>query len=228
MDSGVSLDTSGGSLHRRGYRRESVAAPMQETLAAAIVALTDWRGEKPLYDPMCGSGTLLCEALMRLCRIPAGFLGRNFGFHFLPDFNPSLWARIKKEADGRIRPLVSGQLCGSDIDPLAVKAATTNCRLLPGGKGIQIQPCDFRTLPEQENKIIVCNPPYGIRLGREAELDIFYKSLGDFLKQRCKGSQAYIYYGNREKIKKIGLKPTWKKPLRNGGLDGRVVKYEIY
>ena len=87
----ISLDTSGGSLHRRGYRRESVEAPMQETLAAAIVTISAWNGKRPLIDPMCGSGTLLCEALMRVCRIPAGYLRPRFGFECLPDFNKALW-----------------------------------------------------------------------------------------------------------------------------------------
>lgn len=91
----ISIDTSGGSLHRRGYRNETVVAPMQEILAAAIVELTGWQGEKPLYDPMCGSGTLLCEAMMRYCRIPSGYLKKSFGFGFLPDFDKTLWEKGK-------------------------------------------------------------------------------------------------------------------------------------
>jgi len=87
---------------------------------------------------------------------------------------------------------------------------------------------DFKNLPALENRIIVCNPPYGLRLQKPDQLGAFYKALGDFLKQRCQGSQAYIYFGNREMIKKIGLKPNWKKPLPNAGIDGRVVKYEMY
>ena len=224
----VSLDTSGGSLHRRGYRRYTIAAPMQETLAAAIIVLTGWQGERPLVDPMCGSGTLLCEALMRLCRIPAGYLRHNFGFRFLPDFNPDLWTRIKEEADNGIRPLAPGLVSGSDIDSQAVAAAAANCSLLPGGQGVAVHTCDYQTLSPLENTTIICNPPYGIRMGQDTRLDLFYKQLGDFLKQQCKGSHAYIYFGNRELIKKFGLKPTWKKPLRNGGLDGRLVKYELY
>jgi putative N6-adenine-specific DNA methylase len=87
---------------------------------------------------------------------------------------------------------------------------------------------DFRQIEGLENRVILCNPPYGIRMKRQDGLEDFYRQLGDFLKQRCKGSEAYIYFGNREMIKRIGLKPAWKKPLRNGGLDGRVVKYEMY
>lgn len=224
----ISFDTSGGSLHRRGYRRETVEAPMQETLAAAMVALSGWKGEKPLYDPMCGSGTLLCEALMKICRIPAGFLKKNFGFCFLPDFNKGLWESIKKKADEKISPLPPELIAGSDIERMAVNAAKTNCRILPGGDMIKICRKDFKDISNLENSVILCNPPYGIRLKKEEDLGEFYKNFGDFLKQRCKGSQAYIYFGNREMLKRIGLKPAWKKPMRNAGLDGRVAKYELY
>jgi putative N6-adenine-specific DNA methylase len=224
----VSVDASGGSLHRRGYRYQTIAAPMQETLAAAIIALSGWRGDTALIDPMCGSGTLLCEALMAYAGIPAGFLRKTTGLPFLPDYNAGLWREIKETADGRIRPVPAGLISGSDHDDQAVRAASDNCSRLPGGKNIAFECKDYRSLNNMENKLIVCNPPYGIRMGAKQNLDGFYKELGDFLKQRCKGSQAFIYFGNRELIKKIGLKASWKKPLRNAGLDGRLVKYELY
>jgi putative N6-adenine-specific DNA methylase len=224
----VSLDTSGGVLHKRGYRRDSVAAPMKETLAAAMVALSRWQGERPLYDPMCGSGTLLCEAMMAACRLPAGYFRARFGFRHLPDFDRSLWQRVKQQADTKIRRLERGVVSGSDIAHRAFKAARKNCGRLPGGDVVHIRRKNFNTIANLENHVILLNPPYGIRLGEEDQLAAFYKELGDFLKQRCKGSQAYIFFGNREMIKKIGLKPTWKKPMRNAGLDGRVVKYALY
>lgn len=224
----VSLDTSGGSLHRRGYRRETVEAPMQETLAAAMVALSGWRGERPLYDPMCGSGTLLCEAMMKLCRIPSGFLKSHFGFRFLPDFKASLWERVKRQADERIESLPEGLIAGSDNDRTAVKASRINCGMLPGGENIRILRQDYNDIPELENRTILCNPPYGIRMRQEEDLGLFFKGFGDFLKQRCKGSDAYVYFGKREMLKRIGLKPAWKKPMRNAGIDGRVARYELY
>jgi len=223
----ISLDTSGGSLHRRGYRREGVAAPMQETLAAAMVAASGWQGQKPLYDPMCGGGTLLCEALMHLGAIPAGYLRSKFGFAFMPDFDAALWQRVKRAADAGIRVPEAGLIAGSDIDGAAVKAARINCRSLPGGQAIQLAQADLHDLPDLENRVIVCNPPYGIRLA-DADLDAFYKELGNFLKRRCKGSEAYIYFGNREMLKRIGLRPAWKRPMRNAGLDGRLAKFEMY
>jgi putative N6-adenine-specific DNA methylase len=224
----ISLDTSGGPLHRRGYRRKSVSAPLQETLAAAIIALSGWEGQKPLYDPMCGSGTLLCEALMRFARMPAGLLRQRFGFEFLPDFDAGLWQQVKAEFLPVKPELASGLIGGSDIDRLAVEAARANCRALPGGEAIGIRALDYRNLDSLENFVIVCNPPYGIRQKSEDDLSLFYRELGDFLKKRCRGADAYIYFGNRQWIKSIGLKPAWKKPLSNGGLDGRLVKYRLY
>jgi len=224
----ISLDTSGGSLHRRGYRREALEAPMQEVLAAAVVKLVDWDGTRPLVDPMCGSGTLLSEALMAYCRIPSGLLRRGFGFERLPDFERDLWDRVKKEADRKIRPLPHGLLCGSDVSAKAIEAATKNNQLLPYGDRIYWKAIDFRNIEDLGQRIIVTNPPYGIRLGRGQDLVRFYREFGDFLKKRCKGATAYVFFGNRKLIPHIGLRPAWKRPLKSGGLDARLVKLEIY
>ncbi len=224
----ISLDTSGGSLHRRGYRTTSVEAPMQETVAAAIIRMSGWDGEKPLYDPMCGSGTLITEALAAACRIPAGYLRKHFGFEALPDFNTTTWKEVKAEMDRKIRPLPEGLIFAGDLSKQAVAATRKNIRTLPCHEGIEVRCRDFRKIPEIQNAVLVCNPPYGIRLGKGSDLENFYKEFGDFLKQRCQGTTAYLYFGNREMIKKIGLKPSWKKPLKNGGLEGRLVKYEMY
>lgn len=224
----VSLDTSGASLHRRGYRKETVEAPMQETVAAAIIRLTRWDGATPLYDPMCGSGTLISEALMHYCRIPAGILREHFGFVFLPDYDGAVWKRIKDGADQQIRGLPRGLISGSDLSQKAVSAARTNNRTLPNGEHISLKVMDFRDIKDLARCVIVTNPPYGIRTNKQEDLRGLYKTLGDFLKQRCEGSSAYIYFGNRELIKHIGLKPSWKRPLMNGGLDGRLVRYDMY
>lgn len=224
----ITIDTSGGALHRRGYREETVAAPMQETVAAAIIHFTGWDGSVPLYDPLCGSGTLLCEALMRFCRIPSGIFRKKFGFESMPDYDRSVWKQIKKEADSKIRELPVGLIAGSDLSGNAVNAAKINLMGLHYGKNVTIEKRDFRMLPKIEGHVIVTNPPYGIRMGGDQDLDAFYKSFGDFLKQKCMGSTAYIYFGERKYIKKIGLKASWKKPIKAGGLDGRLVKYEMY
>ncbi len=224
----ISLDTSGGALHRRGYREETVSAPMQETVAAAIIRFSEWDGSVPLYDPLCGSGTLLCEALMRYSHIPAGVFRNRFGFESLPDFDGAVWKQVKKEADGRIRKLPQGLIAGSDVSAEAVSAARTNLMGLHYGNNVGVERADFKKLPALEGHVIVTNPPYGIRMGREGNLEMFYKNLGDFLKQKCNGAAAFVYFGERAYIKKIGLKASWKKPIKAGGLDGRLVKYEMY
>ncbi len=224
----ISLDTSGGALHRRGYREETVSAPMQETLAAAIIRFTEWDGVVPLYDPLCGSGTLLCEALMQYSHVPAGIFRQRFGFESLPDFDSSAWRQVKKEADDQIRELPKRLLAGSDVSIEAVRTARTNLMGLHYGSRVTIERVDFQKLPVFKEHVIVTNPPYGIRMGGDRNLDLFYKDFGDFLKQKCKNSTAFIYFGDRKYIKNIGLKASWKKPIKAGGLDGRLVKYEMY
>jgi putative N6-adenine-specific DNA methylase len=224
----ISLDTSGGSLHRRGYRLESVEAPMQETLAAAIVRLTEWDGSRPFYDLMCGSGTLLSEAVMCHCHLPAGFLRQKFGFEFLPDFDAKIWQQVKKTADQQIIPLPAGLVSGSDSSSEAIQATRKNLTQLPGGRNVKLEVTDFQHIGKLENQVIVCNPPYGIRLKQKDSITDLYRALGDFLKQRCHGSTAYIYFGDRQLIPAIGLRPGWKKALKNGPLDGRLAKFEIF
>ncbi len=224
----LNIDTSGGSLHKRGYRRKTVPAPMQETLAAAILHFSGWDGTCPLYDPMCGSGTLLSESLMRYAGIPAGYLRQRFGFENLPDFDPLLWQRVKTAADRLIRPLPVGLVGGSDQSRMAVAAAVENSRALPFGNRITIGSKRFQQIADLRGALIVCNPPYGIRLETKQDTARLYGHFGDFLKRRCPGAKAYVYFGDRALIKHIGLKPTWKKPLKNGGLDGRLVEYLLY
>jgi putative N6-adenine-specific DNA methylase len=224
----ISIDTSGGSLHRRRYRQETVEAPMQETVAAAIVRIVAWEGRKKLWDPFCGSGTLLAEAMMNYCKIPSGFLRRRFGFEALPDFDRILWTRVREEETGRIRPLPENLMAGSDVSPGAVKAARLNLKNLPFGDRISLTVTDFRNLPNLEDGVVVCNPPHGRRLKHDEDIAFFYKALGDFFKQKCKNSSVFLYLGGRELIPHIGLKPAWKKAMPSGGLDGRLVKFEIY
>lgn len=224
----VSVDTSGGSLHRRGYREISTEAPIQETVAAAILRISNWDGKTKLHDPMCGSGTLLSEALLRYCRIPAAYKRKNFGFKYLPDFDETLWHEIQSNSKKNVRPLPENLISGSDISGFALKAAKNNNQSIPYGKNISFEKIDFRDLPNFEDTTIICNPPYGIRLGEEEDMPLLYKQFGDFLKNNCKNCTAWVYTGNRELIKDIGLKPTMKYPLKNGSLDGRLLKIEIY
>ena len=224
----ISLDLSGGSMHRRGYRIESVEAPMQETVAAAMIAMSGWDGETPLVDPMCGSGTLLCEALMRYSRIPAAFLRPRQGIGFMPDYDADAWKQTKAACDAAIRPLPGGLIRGSDASRDAVRAARTNISKLPGGRAVEIDGRRYEDIDGIHGATIVTNPPYGLRIGRKDAMPEFVKGFGDFLKRRCAGSTAFVYFGDRELIKSLGLRPAFKKPLASGGLDGRVVKLEMF
>jgi len=224
----IRLDTSGGSMHRRGYRMNSVEAPMQETLAAALVELSGWDGSTPLYDPFCGSGTILCEAHMKYCRIPSGYLRKKFGFENLPEFNVEDWRNVRKSVNSEIINLPKGLISGSDISGEAIHAASANCDLLPSGNKIDLKPLSYKNITELKNSTIITNPPYGLRLGKNENMELFVKEIGDFLKQRCAGSKAWIYFGKRKLIKRVGLRTSIKIPLHNGKLDGRLVLYEMY
>jgi putative N6-adenine-specific DNA methylase len=224
----VSLDVANGSLHRRGYRQQSVAAPLQETLAAAMVRLSGWQGERPLVDPMCGSGTILAEAFMHYCRVPSAFKREKFGFAGLPDFDPAAWEGVRRESDAAIREMPAGLIRGSDLERQAVSAARENLREIPGTRGVAVERKDFRDLPAIAGATILCNPPYGVRVGERQGALALAREFGDFLKQRCPGSTAFVLCGSQEMVKAVGLKPERRFVLFNGPLECRLLKIEIY
>ena len=224
----LSLDTSGESLHKRGYRLLAGEAPMQETLAAALIILSGWDGEKPLMDCMCGSGTILCEALMHYCRIPAQYLRQNFGFFYLPDFDLKIWNKIKTDINEQIRPLKEGLIIGSDKSQITINTALDNLSRLPFGNKVKLSAHPFQHIKNFENGILITNPPYGIRLGTKKEVEFLYKELGDFLKTECNGTTAFIYTGDPELRKHIGLKTTRRIPLVNGKLEGILLQIDSY
>jgi len=224
----ISLDTSGGSLHRRGYRKDTVTAPMAETLAAAIIGYSGWEGSVPLHDPFCGSGTLLCEAFMHAANVPAGILRPAFGFERMPDFDDDLWKSVKEEAFRNMKKIPKGLITGSDISQEAVRFSLNNLSPIDHDGAVTLEKRDVFQVEGISGKIIICNPPYGKRVGKGEDLSGFYRRFGDFLKNRCKESTAYIYFGERSFLKEIGLRPSWKRPLSNGGLDGRLAKFELY
>jgi putative N6-adenine-specific DNA methylase len=224
----ISLDTSGESLHKRGYRLLSGEAPMQETLAAAIIRLSEWNGESPLWDPMCGSGTIICEALMHYCRIPAQYLRKKFGFFNLPDFDLELWEKIKKDCDSKIRPLEKGIISGSDKSQKILETAQNNLSRLPYSASVELKCHPFQHVKKFENGTLITNPPYGIRLGETEDVKALYKELGDFLKTNCKGTSAFIYTGDPALRKSIGLRTSRRVPLVNGKLEGVLLQIDSY
>jgi len=172
------LDSSGKSLNQRGYRLETVEAPLRETLAAAIIKLSGWDGTVPLMDPMCGSGTLVIEAAMLATRRAAGGLRESFGFLKWPDYDPGLWGRIVCEGQDRIRSL-DVPIFASDINPEAVRIAKANAERAGVGNLIQFSVRDALEVvpPSDVAGVMVTNPPYGERLGEEQELKTFYRGI---------------------------------------------------
>jgi putative N6-adenine-specific DNA methylase len=164
---------------------------------------------------------------MHYCRIPAAYRRVRFGFERLPDFDKTLWDKVRRECDGAMRPLPEGLVSGSDISREAAGAARTNCRSLPGGEKIRVKAMPFQGIDSLEDSVIVCNPPYGIRLKSGEKPDELLGELSSFLKERCRGSDAYIYLGKERLLKAVRLRAAWKKPMKNGGLNGFLSKYRV-
>lgn len=220
----ISLDLGGGSLHKRGYRVAKGEAPLQETLAAGIIRLTGWDGETPLLDPMCGSGTLLAEALMKYCRIPAGKFRLHKAIRHLPDFDPELWESIVADANAKQRPLPPGLIYGSDISAEMIRIARQNLLNLPYGASIQLEQSDIADLTLKEATMIVTNPPYGVRIGTDKTTAPLYNKIGAWLRTNCKGSTAYILCGSDELSGELRLRHRWKKTIKNADLESCLLK----
>lgn len=238
----VSIDLSGQSMHRRGYREEGVDAPLKENLAAAVLMHAGWpealkrareRGEPlPAFiDPMCGSGTLPIEAaLMALDRAP-GLARERWGFHGWKMHEPALWekcvndARAREITDRRLLPRVVGY----DRDPRAVRVALANIERAGLAGTVHIEKRELSALePVESRGILAVNPPYGERLGEEEALKPLYAEMGDLFKQRMSGWDCFILTSNPVLAKSVGLRPSRKIPLFNGALECRLLKFEMY
>ena len=224
----ISIDLGGGSLHKRGYRKNSIDAPMQENLAATIIEFAEWDKKTSIYDPFCGSGTLLIEAAMKFTNTPSAYLRPKFGFLRLPEFDATRWNKIKSDSNKYIKDLPYGLIKGSDIDSNAVDNAKKNLKILNFDSNIEIKTMDFKNISNLSEHLIVTNPPYGLRQKNPDEVSILLKEFGDFLKQKCTGSTALIYFGEKTLAKKLGLKPNAKIPLNAGGLEGVLCRYSLY
>lgn len=226
----ISFDTSGQSLHKRGYREETVEAPMQETMAAALLMLAKYKGNEILYDPCCGSGTLLIEAALMASKTPPGFLRKRWGFSNLPQHSQEQWLKIKGEADAFKIPLVKGYFFGSDSSKKAIYATKVNLRAAGIHQFIEIANCDFReyTPPVQPN-FIITNPPYGKRLDDVDQLRPLYRALGDWMKRKsAKPARGFIFTGSFELTKEVGLASSRRYVLDNGGIESRLLEFDLY
>jgi putative N6-adenine-specific DNA methylase len=228
----LSLDSSGASLHRRGYRPAMGVAPLKETLAAALLDMAEWEPSLPFFDPLCGSGTLPLEASLKALNIAPGLFRMQFAFEKWRDFDEALWNQLLKEAENSELPELKAPIFGSDRDLDILNQARINAQQCGIADKITFTQADLSVLSLLEapadNGIIICNPPYGERLGNATELGDFYKLLGDVFKQCFKGWTAFVLTGNKELAKRVGLKASRRIPVYNGSIPCTLLKYELY
>lgn len=223
----LSMDSSGESLHKRGYRVAQTEAPLNEVLAAGMILKTGWRGETDFVDPMCGSGTLLIEAAMIAMHIPPGIYRKGFGFEKWTDFDSELFDEIYNDDSGEKE--FTHKIYGSDISPQAISIATQNMKSAGVAKYIELKtmPLQQYTKAPSENAILVTNPPYGERLKIE-DLSGLYQMIGERLKHAFTGYTAWILSYRKECFDSIGLKHSRRIPLVNGSLECEFRKYELF
>lgn len=223
----VSLDSSGQSLHHRGYRTATNIAPINEVLAAGMLLLSGWDGQCDFLDPMCGSGTIPVEAAMIACNIPANINRKEFSFEKWSDFDEDLFEKIIESCLSKTREF-HYKIYGYDKAPSAVWKAKENVKNANLSEYITIDDKDFfKTEKLTEGKLhMVFNPPYGERLN--IEMESFYKQIGDTLKQSYPGTDAWFITANMDALKYVGLRPSRKIKIYNGKLEAKLVKYVMY
>lgn len=223
----VSFDSSGESLHKRGYRYQVDKAPMNEVLAAGLILLSGWKGEKNFVDAMCGSGTIPIEAAMIAMNIPSGYYRNNFGFMKWKDFDSELWNSVWKEANEKIKD-IDIEIFASDRSVKAVEIARNNFEKAHLHKDIRLFKKHLDQLtPPAAPGIMILNPPYGERL-EENDLIALYSNIGDSLKKQFAGYEVWIISSDFSALKHIGLKPSKKLTVFNGPLECRYAKFEVF
>ncbi len=225
----VSLDSSGDSLHRRGYRHAVGMAPLKESLAAALIQMSDWQPQQMFYDPLCGSGTLPLEASLKALNIAPGMFRERFGFETWLDFDQTLLAELIQDADDSRLESLPAPIWGSDRNHEVVDQAIVNAKNCGLANHVYFTKLDLEeVVAPADSGVVFCNPPYGERLGKNSDLGLFYKQLGNVLKQRFKGWTAYVLSGNKELSQTIGLKSSQRIAVLNGALPCQLMKYELY
>lgn len=221
----ISLDSSGDSLHKRGYRIKQGEAPLNEVLAAGMILLTGWKGECDFLDPMCGSGTLPIEAAMIACNIPAGKFRKNYAFENWRDYDQLLFDNIKLAI---IKKDFRYNIYSSDISAGNLLNAQTNARRALVFNKIKFLVSDFKDLKiDLNNGMIIINPPYGERL-KERGLNELYAMIGERLKHQFAGNNAWILSSSMESFKFVGLKPEIRLDLFNGSLKCKFNNYKLF
>ncbi len=222
-----SLNSSGNSLHRRGYRQSKRIAPLNEVLASGMIMASGWSAESPLFDPMCGSGTLLIEAYHIAQNIAPGLNRERYAFMNWRDYNQSEWDKLCQEARSEIKSLPI-ELYGSDINGIQINETIELLQELNIDDAISLKKGNFTQLPAPYDQgTIITNPPYDERIKSDDIIGL-YKSIGDTLKEKYDGWDAWILSGNKSAIKRVGLRTSKKMTLYNGSIECKFHKYEIY
>ena len=223
----LSLDSSGESLHRRGYRTITNIAPLNEVLAAGLLLLSGWKGQCDFLDPMCGSGTILIEAVQIACNIPANINRKHFAFQNWRDYDPDLFDIIRNSSLSKTRDFPF-EIKGYDKAPSAVSKALQNIENANLSEFISVERRDFFTTAKQGERHLhlLFNPPYGERL--RVDPSILYKNIGDTLKRHYPGSEAWFITSNLEALKFVGLRPSRKIKVFNAKLESRLLQYKVY
>jgi putative N6-adenine-specific DNA methylase len=223
----LSLDSSGESLHKRGYRPILTKAPLNEALAAGLILQTGWRGDVPLVDPLCGSGTLCIEAAWMALKRPPGLTRKRFGFMGWMDYDVELWTELRDEARRQVGKALEQPILGFDVRGDAVRFADTNARAAGIGHLLRFavrDVADFQPPPGPPG-ILICNPPYGERIGEEKELRGLYRTIGEVFRERCAGWKLYVFTGNAALARQIG-KPAASFDFFNGKIPCRLLRFE--
>jgi 23S rRNA G2445 N2-methylase RlmL len=226
----IFIDTSGETLSKHGYRKIPGKAPMMESLAAATLLATNWNRKSPFINPMCGSSTLAIEAVMLATNRYPGLFRNNYGFMHVIGYNQEVFEKEKQKLSDEIKVVPDLKIIATDISEDAIHISKINAGVAGVTDLIQFEVCDFAEtdVPENENGIVFFNPEYGERMGDEIELEEAYSRIGDFMKKKCKGYTGYVFTGNLNLAKKIGLKPKRKIEFYNGKIDCRLLEYELY
>ncbi len=227
----IFIDTSGETLSKHGYRKIPGKAPMLESLAAATIIATRWDAESSFINPMCGSGTLAIEAALFATNRRPGLARSNYSFMHALGYDENNYLAAYSELEKQVKePGENLKIIASDISEDAIEISKVNAGIAGIEDLIEFQLCDFEETTVEEGKtgVVFMNPEYGDRLGDEVELQATYKRMGDFLKKKCKGYWGYIFTGNLELAKKIGLKPKRRIEFYTGKIDCRLLEYELY
>lgn len=226
----IFLDTSGDTLSKHGYRKIPGKAPMLESLAAATIFATKWDRINPFINPMCGSGTVAIEAAMMATNRRPGLYRSNYSFMHLREYDESIYRQQFDLLEKQVTALPALKIIATDISEDAINISRINAGIAGVEEMIEFGVCDFEEtpVPEDMEGVVYFNPEYGDRMGEEEELQGTYKLMGDFLKKKCKGYTGYIFTGNLELGKKIGLKPKRRIEFYTGKIDCRLFEYELY